>query len=885
MKTSSSPAPPFKILRELLRLFRGQFRGGETAEQRALKRRIDPLITKLKEKGELARLLEGRTEEDQKKISKTLEDRAVVDAEGSKASKEKVSLAEADRRVEGAAQLLAFHRSKARQSWAINEWMMLGAEAALGFGFASFLAHLGITLTVFGPVAEGGVSLGIISLIVIVVIGVGSYSALTARQRRWNAEYKFRWRGWLQVSLLFVALGSLTHWWATSLLRAPIPLEFRLLRTVALGALLMAVFVLYLWAKPSLCSRQRKARADARRMEQRLEDELHPLVQKVEETLTELIRLALSDLEGDDRPGEWDLVVPNYPLPDCWRKLSEQYESAINTEALEELREYLDKLERGSIGIAGERGAGKTSVMHALRKEIEPEDSGSRQFLTIWIQAPTAYKEKEFLFSVLAKLATRVGARLTGNGFWPNTSPEEENRRADRGAHQMAWAFAAGVVALGYLLSPWAGYVGWEGAFPSSELAFQMKQNWYFLVLGLVLGPPLVLLLVRWLKGELEVRTFSERRPAERPLLHASHSLLEELWFEQKVTTSRGVAAGPAGVNLAASSTRERARKPFTLPYLVHRWDEYVKHVVTAPESPFEKVVVFIDEVDKIKKTEGIGRFMRILKTLFKPSRLFFVVSISEDAYAQFQARSVRKEQRNEFDSSFDQTVMIRRMSYGKTEELLNERIRGDRLPHPFMQLIWAISRGNARDSIRLARDVLQNYQGKPLSEVSRELVKRYCVKPLAEHSRTSLQKQQFAQQASKLFEILEEFSRGVATGPAETRRSLGKLNRFTKREEEEVAYGSEESGSSAVKALEQIGADLDYAIMLCETFDDAADTRIFEEIRKEPERDDRNDLRTLILRAQRALEDELPDLAHKFITDFRRKLKKVQKTLSAEEK
>ena len=48
-----------------------------------------------------------------------------------------------------------------------------------------------------------------------------------------------------------------------------------------------------------------------------------------------------------------------------------------------------------------------------------------------------------------------------------------------------------------------------------------------------------------------------------------------------------------------------------------------------------------------------------------------------------------------------------------------------------------AISEGNTRDSIRMARAVLQYHQGEYLPKVSRKLVEKFYLKPLLEQSHT----------------------------------------------------------------------------------------------------------------------------------------------------
>ena len=120
-------------------------------------------------------------------------------------------------------------------------------------------------------------------------------------------------------------------------------------------------------------------------------------------------------------------------------------------------------------------------------------------------------------------------------------------------------------------------------------------------------------------------------------------------------------------------------------------WDDYLKNI-TRPNGPFGKVVVFIDEVDKMKDVESITKFLLILKALYAPMKLFFLVSISEDAYSLFQRRVLSTEKKNEFDSCFDHLERLERMDHEQTRKLLNQKIIGPDLPKNLTLLIWMLS-------------------------------------------------------------------------------------------------------------------------------------------------------------------------------------------------
>ena len=433
-------------------------------------------------------------------------------------------------------------------------------------------------------------------------------------------------------------------------------------------------------------------------LEQNTEGEYKREAEKIDHDLKGIVEKIGKKLEQDydlDKQNPWDTKVPKYSSQQPWRKLGERHDVYLETTDFVELKKYIENMDKGNIGIAGVRGYGKTALMRALNDRLD--DDASNKYLTVWLSAPTAVvDEKEFLLSVLAKLATRVGAKLTKNKFWPALRPDEALEKEDRSRRQTKWA----IVLLVTGLFPIILFVIFRQQFPL-ELKFAMTS--FFLY-------PVLLFLWRFIRF-VGPRRFGLTSKKDRPVVAASADLLEELWYVRTDKLSSNVSLSHFGVSFNGGSGIEKTREPFTLPHLIQMWDDFVKYVTNSDPDGFEKVIVFIDEVDKIKDVDNIGRFMLILKALYNPLNLFFVVSISEDAFARFRKRTSPIGGRDEFDSSFDHTLCIGPIDHCQTRKLLNDRILGYDLPIPVALLIWMLSRGNPRDTIRLARNVLENYQ------------------------------------------------------------------------------------------------------------------------------------------------------------------------------
>jgi hypothetical protein len=146
----------------------------------------------------------------------------------------------------------------------------------------------------------------------------------------------------------------------------------------------------------------------------------------------------------------------------------------------------------------------------------------------------------------------------------------------------------------------------------------------------------------------------------------------------------------------------QRARQPLTYPEIVGQFRDFL--AITAkvlggkPETP--RVLVGIDELDKIESPEQAQAFLNELKGVFGVPGCQFLVSVSEDALAAFERRGIPI--RDAFDSAFDRIIQISQIDYADTCLLLERRIPG--LPRPFIALCHCMAGGLPRDLIRVAR-------------------------------------------------------------------------------------------------------------------------------------------------------------------------------------
>ena len=420
----------------------------------------------------------------------------------------------------------------------------------------------------------------------------------------------------------------------------------------------------------------------------------------------------------------WRMGVPHYKEENPCRLLVERHDDYSQTNVFKEARAYIDTHDHGNIGVAGERGSGKTAMMKELQRyfastsEKSKEGNGKPSIHTVWMSVSTRVEEKDFLVSVLAKLATSVGAKLTKKDDWPDEAPLRRFRKQKRrGRGNQALVLAGFVVLVTFALLI---------SLPTDILRY--LEDYLVVDLKTVLtaaGSIALFFLLHPVIKALGPRNPDIKSEKEGALVSASQDLLEELWYERTEIRSSEVGLRQFGTFLGTRVSMEKTREPFTLPHLVDIWEQYLKHL-TADQGVFEKVVVFIDEIDKLKDTDRIKECLLILKALYHAKNVFFVVSISEDAYRLFEKRSLSTKGRNEFDSTLDKVLMVSRIEVRELRDLINSRMLCNAFSIPVMQLIWMVSKGNPRDAIRFARDIPQRKEDSGLRKID-EIALQLC--------------------------------------------------------------------------------------------------------------------------------------------------------------
>ena len=416
------------------------------------------------------------------------------------------------------------------------------------------------------------------------------------------------------------------------------------------------------------------------------------------------------------------------------RGLSEVYDPSIfefETSSFQQVRRILDNTPGGSIGLAGLRGTGKSTVMASF-VEGRSRRSDDKRGRAIRVSAPVEYVPRDFVLHLFATLCESVIVPeprfLTP--YHADQAPREWRRSSIVNAYWLISATFGLVAVLGLvvLLKPilkswndwpyWIGSiliaVGIIGAYLSRRrVAFRSRYQ-------------LEMDRERKLMEEERLRasTSHDVRPREgvsKDTANLASQYLDLIRFQQTytggwsgtLTASAGIVKGAAGITGGISYLRN----VLSLPDIAASFKQFVTTI--AGEGP---VIIGIDELDKIEAADKAQAFLNDIKSVFGVERCYFLISISEEALANFERRGLPV--RDAFDSALDDVIRISPLNYSAARDLIRIRVVG--LPEPYVAVIYCLSGGLPRDLIRWARAfvVTRDAAGEEMKALCRAVLK-----------------------------------------------------------------------------------------------------------------------------------------------------------------
>jgi hypothetical protein len=396
--------------------------------------------------------------------------------------------------------------------------------------------------------------------------------------------------------------------------------------------------------------------------------------------------------------------------------LSEVYDSAnrVPTQIESEFAGLLDRLDGASIGVAGPRGAGKSTLIRGYCEDPSPATDDQDRIgwssflgtglpepswgdLRCMVAAPVDYVARDFVLHLFAAFCGEVISCYTNAGkfrrlylsaFW--------GRRAGQLLVSLMWQ----VIYFGScaaILLYWDTTIAREISVPATWVQYAAFAIIAVGAVGFVRSSMVKI------KGW--TREARGGRKSGKAMVTTARKHLSRIRYLQTYTSGLSSGLGLRGLSAQLSRGVSRAQQPLSYPEVVAEFRSFAANVAADVHRRGDRVFIGVDELDKIGSAEQAEHFLNEVKGIFGIPHLYFMVSVSDDALNAFERRGLPL--RDAFDSSFDEILRVAPLSYEESRRLLYRRVIG--LTEPYVALCHCLAGGLARDVIRAARQVARS--------------------------------------------------------------------------------------------------------------------------------------------------------------------------------
>jgi KAP family P-loop domain len=372
--------------------------------------------------------------------------------------------------------------------------------------------------------------------------------------------------------------------------------------------------------------------------------------------------------------------------------LSETYDSTfqVATNTAADLEGLLSRVNGASIGVAGPRGVGKSTLIRSYCDDASQAADGD---LRCMVSAPVDYNSQEFVLHLFAVFCRAVIRRYDMVRAFSLAGGVQALLRA---ARRRMWRLLGAAVEIALV----ASLLHWQK--PVAVVA-GVPPAWVFDAAIALAG--LGLARVVWATARLSRKQTAEGADSGPRLAAAARQHLTRVRYLQTYTSGwSGTLGLPRGGSGQFSRSLARAEQKPTYPEVVGDFQEFAREVAACIHLDGGQIFIGIDELDKIGTPDQAEKFLNAIKGIFGIPHVYFMVSVSDEALASFERRGLPL--RDTFDSSFDEIIHVGTLSYTESRRLLNRRVTG--LTEPYVALCYCLGGGLARDIIRAARQVVR---------------------------------------------------------------------------------------------------------------------------------------------------------------------------------
>ncbi|RJQ82172.1 P-loop NTPase fold protein [Amycolatopsis panacis] len=392
----------------------------------------------------------------------------------------------------------------------------------------------------------------------------------------------------------------------------------------------------------------------------------------------------------------------------------EESDRIVPTPAAKRLRRILDRAGSGAVALGGQRGSGKTTAIHSLRRGLIHGTENPAPLVVV-ASAPANYDARDFVLHLHGLLCRTVLDRLRED--LPFIADWRTWLR--RGVRRLAGLIASAAAAWG--LGGWL----WDGPFLHfpAELWHLLRQVhfpdlidplWTVQPTGNRIALVVLALLTLYQTGRLlalpiDALTAAVRRKRNAGLheLHAdAHRQLDRIRYLQTHTSGwSGKLLFPAGADFGRTRSTQRAEQQLTHPEVVAEFRAFAEQAAEQLREGgiTERVVVAIDELDKIGEQDKAQQLINDIKGIFGVPGCLYLVAVSDDAVLSLEQRGLAV--RDALDSAFSELVRLEPFTLDESRLWITQRLPG--VPEQFCHLGHCLSGGLPRDLRRTTIDMV----------------------------------------------------------------------------------------------------------------------------------------------------------------------------------
>jgi hypothetical protein len=354
-------------------------------------------------------------------------------------------------------------------------------------------------------------------------------------------------------------------------------------------------------------------------------------------------------------------------------------DSQVRTIAIQRTGNALARSDGASIAIAGPRGSGKSNLVTQLCR--------SESRFAVLVSAPTQYAPREFLLQLFQELCVKY-IREHGEYAKKAVGRTKAVLSYVRENRALAVRCAAATVLAALLIWDLVSRSAARDVDRFPQALWLDKSAFYAVILGLLIVV-------------LAPKRVAHDRRREARLVGIARRYLAELRAEQ---TSTAQVQSNIPIVQAAFGRASRSL-PWTMPELVGRLREFLGDIAEAElQANGRRVLVCIDEVDRIGSADEASKFLSDVKAIFGAPHCYFVVAIADELGIESSKRAITS--RSLSDNIFDEVISIEPMSFDLCRDLLTRRVLG--FTESFVWLSLVLSGGLPRDLIRVARRLVE---------------------------------------------------------------------------------------------------------------------------------------------------------------------------------